>query len=304
MGIAALRAKTTREKLRAKSCAQKPEPSMSRNHGSFCALGLAVCLAASPLSAAAPEPDDPWPGLVQDVFKGRPLADGSGLISIEMPARAEDAAIVPVTLRTTLPAGDPRTVRSITLVIDHNPSPVAATFGVGPGVAMISTRVRINSYTNVHAVAELSDGALYVTQTYVKASGGCSAPAAKDALESKANLGQMKFRQFAIPKSPLAVSPPASAPREAQIMIRHPNNSGLQMDQITHLYVPLFIVRDLRVWQGDQLVLSMDGGISISEDPNIRFSYRPSGAAAFRVEARDTENHVFRGEWPVEHPDM
>ncbi|HEY2136856.1 MAG TPA: quinoprotein dehydrogenase-associated SoxYZ-like carrier, partial [Xanthobacteraceae bacterium] len=194
---------------------------------------------------------------------------------------------------------DPRTVRSITLVIDHNPSPVAATFGVGPGVAMISTRVRINSYTNVHAVAELSDGALYVTQTYVKASGGCSAPAAKDAQEAKANLGQMKFRQFAMPKPQ-----PASSPREAQIMIRHPNNSGLQMDQITHLYVPLFIVSDLRVWQGDQLVLSMDGGISISEDPNIRFSYRPNGAAAFRVEAKDTENHVYRGEWPVEHPEM
>ena len=44
----------------------------------------------------------------------------------------------------------------------------------------ISTRVRVNSYTNVHAVAELSDGKLYVVKTYVKASGGCSAPAVKD----------------------------------------------------------------------------------------------------------------------------
>jgi sulfur-oxidizing protein SoxY len=43
----------------------------------------------------------------------------------------------------------------------------------------------------------------------------------------------------------------------------------------------------------------MEGGISISEDPNIRFAYRPNGAAVFRAEARDTEGHVFRGEWPV-----
>jgi len=276
-----------------------PEHRMSRHHGTFCAAGLALCLAAGPLFAATPEPDDPWPGLAQDVFKGRPLADGTGLISIEMPYRAEDAAIVPVTLRTALPAGDTRSVKSITLVIDQNPAPVAATFEIGAGVSTISTRVRVNSYTNVHAVAELSDGGLYVVQTYVKASGGCSAPAAKDAQESKVNLGQMKFRQFATPKAA-----PASTPREAQIMIRHPNNSGLQMDQITHLYVPLFIVNGLRVWQGDQLVLSMDGGISISEDPNIRFSYRPNGAAAFRVEASDTEGHVFRGEWPVERPEM
>jgi sulfur-oxidizing protein SoxY len=265
----------------------------------LCAIGLALCIGAGAVVAAAPEPEDPWPGLARDIFKGRPLADGAGLISIEMPYRAEDAAIVPVTLRTTLPAGDQRSVKTITLVIDQNPSPVAATFTVGAGVSMISTRVRVNSYTNVHAVAELSDGALYVTQTYVKASGGCSAPAAKDAQEAKANLGLMRFRQFAAPGEA-----PASAPREAQIMIRHPNNSGLQMDQVTHLYVPLFIVDRLRVWQGDQLLLSMDAGISISEDPNIRFSYRPNGAGAFRAEAGDTEGHVFGAEWPANRTQM
>jgi sulfur-oxidizing protein SoxY len=272
---------------------------MRKTFGILCAIGLALCLGAGAPLAAAPEPEDPWPDLARDIFKGRPLADGTGVISIEMPYRAEDAAIVPVTLRTALPAGDTRAVKAITLVIDQNPSPVAATFTVAPGITMISTRVRVNSYTNVHAVAELSDGGLYVVQTYVKASGGCSAPAAKDTQEAKANLGLMRFRQFAAPK-PAA----ASTTREAQIMIRHPNNSGLQMDQITHLYVPLFIVSGLRVWQGDQLLLSMDGGISISEDPNIRFAYRPNGTAEFRAEASDTEGHVFRAAWPAEPSDM
>ena len=267
---------------------------MKRRYGRVCVMGLALVLGAGSLLAAAAEPEDPWPGLARDIFKGRPLADGAGVLSIEMPSRAEDAAIVPVTLRTILPAGDARAVKSITLVIDQNPSPVAATFTPGPGVSMIATRVRVNSYTNVHAVAELSDGALYAVQTYVKASGGCSAPAAKDGQEAKANLGLMRFRQFAIPK-PM----PASTPREAQIMIRHPNNSGLQMDQVTHLYVPLFIVDRLRVWQGDELLLAMDGGISISEDPNIRFAYRPNGATVFRAEVHDTEGHAFRGEWPA-----
>jgi sulfur-oxidizing protein SoxY len=72
------------------------------------------------------------------------------------------------------------------------------------------------------------------------------------------------------------------------------------MDQITHLYVPLFIVSGLRVWQGDQQLLAMDGGISISEDPNIRFAYRANGAAEFRAEASDTEGHVFRAAWPAD----
>ena len=71
---------------------------------------------------------DPWPGLVQDIFDNRPMNDGSDVIGIEMPSRAEDAAIVPVTLRTKLPPGDSRQVRSITLVIDQNPAPMAAKF--------------------------------------------------------------------------------------------------------------------------------------------------------------------------------
>jgi sulfur-oxidizing protein SoxY len=248
---------------------------------------------AQPVIAA--EPENPWPDLARDIFNGRALADSAGLIAIEMPYRAEDAAIVPVTLRATLPPGDTRALKAITLVIDQNPAPVAATFQVGAGVTMISMRVRIDSYTNVHAVAELSDSQLYASEVFVKASGGCSAPTAKNAEEAKANLGQMRFRQFSKP-----TDGPASGPREAQIMIRHPNNSGLQRDQVTLLYVPAFFVRELRVWQGDELVLGMDGGISISEDPNIRFNYLPNGATRFRVEAIDTDGHIFKGEWPVE----
>jgi sulfur-oxidizing protein SoxY len=47
-------------------------------------------------------------------------------------------------------------------------------------------------------------------------------------------------------------------------------------------------------------VLAMDGGIAISEDPNIRFNYRPNGAAKFRAEAVDTSQKMFRDEWSIE----
>ena len=93
---------------------------------------------------------------------------------------------------------------------------------------------------------------------------------------------------------------PASRIRKAQIMIGHPNNSGLQMDQVTQLYVPAFFVNELRLWQDDSLVLTMEGGISISEDPNIRFTYVSNGAKTFRAEAKDTEGHVFQREWKID----
>jgi sulfur-oxidizing protein SoxY len=246
-------------------------------------------------SAAAPEPYDPWPGLVQDLFNDQAMENGTGLIAVEMPTRAEDAALVPVTLRITLPAGDTRHVSKITLVIDQNPAPMAARFELGAdsGISSISTRVRVNNYTDVHAVAELSDGKLYMVKTYVKASGGCSAPMAKSADDAGKALGQMRFRQFA------KTDQDHDGAREAQIMIRHPNNSGLQMDQLTHLYIPAFFVNELHVWRDDKPLLAMEGGISISEDPTIRFTYVPKDAKQFRAEAKDTSGHVFKGEWPA-----
>ena len=259
---------------------------------------LGGLIAACPLPAASTDGYDPWPGLVQDIFNNRSMNDGSDVIAIEMPSRAEDAAIVPVTLRTRLAPTDSRRVLAITLVVDQNPSPMAARFELGPDahVSEISTRVRVNNYTDVHAVAELSDGKLYMTKTFVKASGGCSAPAAKNADEAKNRLGQMKLRQFA-----RSDQGSADRSRDAQIMIGHPNNSGLQMDQVTQLYIPAFFINELRLWQDDSPVLTMEGGISISEDPNIRFTYVSNGAKHFRAEAKDTAGHVFRNEWKIDN---
>jgi sulfur-oxidizing protein SoxY len=258
-------------------------------------IAAAFAMRASPAGAA--EPYDPWPGLVQDIFNNRPINDGSDVIGIEMPYRAEDAAIVPVTLASKLSPEDDRRMVAITLVIDQNPAPMAAKFEIGPDarVSEISTRVRVNSYTDVHAVAELSDGKLYMVKTFVKASGGCSAPAGKNAEEARNHIGQLKYRQFTA-----SSQGPSNGKREAQIMIGHPNNSGLQMDQVTHLYVPAFFVDELHLWQDNSPVLSMEGGISISEDPNIRFTYVSNGAKLFRAEAKDTSGHVFQKEWKVD----
>jgi len=247
---------------------------------------LAAALASSALAdSSAP---DPWPSLVTDIFQGRQIVMADGTIALDAPGRAEDAAIVPMTLRFPEPAR----IKNATLVIDQNPMPMAAAFTVNEkaGVGFITTRVRVNSYTNVHAVAETRDGKLHAEAKFVKAAGGCSAPAVKDQDEANANLGKMKYREF---KS----AEPGR--REAQIMIRHPNNSGLQMDQMTHLYIPAHYIDRVEVRQGDELVFSMEGGISLSEDPNFRFNYAPNGARTLSVLAHDNKGNEFKAEWPI-----
>jgi sulfur-oxidizing protein SoxY len=82
-------------------------------------------------------------------------------------------------------------------------------------------------------------------------------------------------------------------------MIRHPNNSGLLMDQITRLYIPSFFVHSSKVSQDNELLLAMEGSISISEDPNVRFTYVPDNSSSLRAEAIDTADHMFTGSWPA-----
>jgi sulfur-oxidizing protein SoxY len=261
----------------------------------LCFAGTQPARAQSATVAQDAPSEETWNSIKGDIFKGRPVLDGSGLVILDAPRRAEDSAIVPIGMRVNFTGDDKRTLQSLTLVIDENPAPVAGTFTIGPrsGVTSISTRVRVNSYSYVRVVAELSDGKLYGVKAYVKASGGCSAPASSNSDATKSMLGQMKFRTF---------RQEAEALPEAQIMLRHPQNSGLQMDQVTRLYVPPFFIENLKIWQGDDLVMAMDGGIAISEDPNIRFNYKPNGAARFRAEGIDTSKNLFRDEWPVEKP--
>lgn len=76
-------------------------------------------------------------------------------------------------------------------------------------------------------------------------------------------------------------------------MIRHPNYSGFQRDQITHLFMNAHFIDRVEVYQGDDMLFTLKGGISISENPVFRFEYTDNGAPALRVRAEDTEGNVF-----------
>lgn len=227
-------------------------------------------------------PSESWDYLRDVVVGDVVVQEGAGVLSLDAPYRANDAATVPITIRQQ--GHDP--IRSVTLVIDENPAPVAATIEFGDAMAPLrfETRVRVDQYSNVRAIAETGD-AHYMAGAFVKASGGCSAPATRDPAAALAGLGDMRLRHF---------EDPEPGRREAQVMIRHPNYSGLQRDQITHLFIPPHFISALEVRQGDDLLFRLEGGISISENPVFRFDYTDNGAPDITVTAEDTEGNVFR----------
>lgn len=257
-------------------------------------LAFALALANVPGDARATTEEEVWLELKESLFEDRPILAGEGVIGLEAPYRAHDAAIVPITMSAEIPQTPGRYIKAITLIIDNNPAPVAAVFGLTPlsGSATISTRVRVNAYSHIRAVAETNDGQLYMAARFVKASGGCSAPAAKDADQALARLGKMKLKQ----PGPVRMS----RPNQVQLLISHPNYSGLQMDQITRHYIPAHFVQDVKVSYGDKTVMTVEGAISLSEDPSFHFSYVPEGPGQLTVEMRDTDDAVFTRSWPVE----
>ena len=193
----------------------------------------------------------------------------------------------PIAIRTRMPQDPAQYVKKVYLVIDRNPSPVGAIFTFTPesGRADIETRVRIEEYTNVRAIAETSDGRLFMTTNYVKASGGCSAPAGKDLAESMARMGRMKFRVEGEVKQ--------GEPALAQLMISHPNLSGMAMDQMTRLFTPAHFVRKIEVTYGGKPVMSAEVDFTISENPTVRFYFVPRGPGELKAEVVDSNQLKF-----------
>ena len=86
------------------------------------------------------------------------------------PDIAENGAVVPVGVSTTLPG-----VKKLLLLVEKNPSVLSASFDVTDAVdAAFTTRVKMGQSSNVMAVAVMNDNRVLFAQKEVKVTlGGC-----------------------------------------------------------------------------------------------------------------------------------
>lgn len=255
---------------------------------------LAVALFASSPVLAQDNPlvdSSAWEELKGLVTEGSEAVENREVLLLDAPTRAMDPAFVPVHL-TQPPDAPP--IRALTVVIDENPAPVAAEITLGPAMLPLDMelRLRVNAYSNVRAIA-VTDSASVLAGRYVKASGGCAAPASKDLETLRAEMGQMRFQI-------LSSEPEETRMRHtAKLMLRHPNTTGFQRDQVTLLNIPAHFVDVLEVRQGDELLFKITAGISISEDPVFQFRFLDNGAERITVHAEDTDGNVFDESFPL-----
>jgi sulfur-oxidizing protein SoxY len=90
-------------------------------------------------------------------------------IRLKVPEIAENGAVVPVTISTDL-----ENVQSISIVVEKNPRPLAATFEILPGTLPdVSSRIKMGETSDVMAVVKTEQG-IYSTAKQVKVTiGGC-----------------------------------------------------------------------------------------------------------------------------------
>lgn len=263
----------------------------------FASLVACVLTCAIQTASAEEAPEgDIWPKLRAGLFGTRAIEEANGArLEIDLPERAFDAGVVPLGIRWNSLPGDPP-LHKLYLVIDKNPSPVGAIFDFGGAKHAIEfeTRVRIEDYTWVRVIAERKDGSLISTRRFIKASGGCSAPAGKTLAERMAGIGKIKWR-FDEVKEP-------GGKATVQLLIRHPNISGLAMDQLTRLYDPPKFVNQVKVTRGDELVFGAQVDFTISENPVFRFTLPSEGERELRAEVTDTDDRLFKSSFEITAP--
>jgi sulfur-oxidizing protein SoxY len=242
--------------------------------------------------AGAQADEEVWPILKEQAFGDRPIQEEDGMVVLETPAKVEDAAIVPLTVR--VPPSVKSKLKSLTLFIDKNPDPKVATLTFGPaagtgGERSFSTRVRVDNFSHVRAILETEDGSLHMTTKFLAAAGGCAAMQAKDPDADTAGMGKTIVRTF----PPALESNPIWA---GQVMIKHPNHNGMQLDINTAKFIPARFVKEMTVKRDGELVFQLDATFSISTNPNFRFTFGRGEENDLDVVIVDTDGTVFEGQ--------
>ncbi len=239
-----------------------------------------------------PEPPG-WNGIRKEFYDGREIAE-SKLVVVEAPDKAEDASVVPVTIYLNAEVAE--NIKSLRVFIDNNPMPLVGSFAFGRAAGLgsktISTRVRFDSFSYIRAIAETEDGRLYMDTHFVQAAGGCSSPAIKDATEAAANAGQMNIKKIAAQRF-ASNRNQSMVTAEGQVMLKHPNYSGMQMDPVTGQFIPAKYVRSIDVSRSGELIFHMEAGISLSTNPNVRFTYGSVEGETLEAKAEDSDGATF-----------
>ena len=268
------------------------------------AVAVSALFVTTPLAAMAGEA---WDDVSSMLFGERLMINaGEELVALNIPYRTTDDRRTEMGATISAPAG--RKIRSVYLVIDENPMPVSAVFEMARPVEdfTFSASMRLNGPSGIHIVLETDTGALFVSEGFTKTSGlgACAAPPGTDPQIALKTLGQMDLKVVRndAPALDNLLTVSDAAPLQtdstlsATLRFDHPSHSGLQMDQITLLYLPARFIETVGVAVDEKPWFTMTGSISLSENPTLTLEL-PKDAELMTVRMTDTEGATFLREF-------
>ena len=233
-----------------------------------------------------PHANPEWRTLKTLMFGDREIrpGDSNGIVKLFLNTRADDASTVPVMVNGLIDQSAETYIKTLYLVIEGNPSPIAGVFHFTPhsGRVKLETRLRFEQFSFVRAIAETNHGDLFMSQRYVHASGACSSPGGKNAVDD-ALLGKIRFK--------IDENFEFDHPLLVRMQIRHPNESSLASD-FDISKVPQF-VRNVDVKYNENIVLNAQVDFSISHNPLFAFYFQPREQGELKVKIEDTHERVF-----------
>ena len=220
---------------------------------------------------------DVWPYLKERIFKNKAIEEVS-FLKIDGPKRASSGAQVPI--KITITKQPDVEMKKLILIIDSNPVQQAATYHLTTNTQELdlSTRIRMETDSFVRVVGEDSNGKLYMSKVAIRASGGCSGYMNSQDPELTKDLGKILVKAK---KSYITTR------------IKHPNFTGLQKDSINGWFVPEWIVTQVRYDFNGESLLVAENGISMSQDPYLKFKFAPEESGTVTISATDTKGHIW-----------
>lgn len=229
-------------------------------------------------------------------FQERPIIEGAdqNILELKAPYTAEDASVVPISIHTKIPQTEDRYIKQMHVFVDMNPMPLVGKFDFTPhsGKADLAMRIRVDTFAYVRVVAELNSGELYMTKSFVRAKGACSAPPPASMEDSKKLLGKMKMKVVGNLK--------LNEPNLMQVKVRHPNITGMAPIKIgSRIIPPAFFMDTLEVTYNDKPIVKALLTFSVSMDPALRFYFVPEEEGVMTFKGTDTKKNAFSSTYDV-----
>jgi sulfur-oxidizing protein SoxY len=137
-------------------------------------LGRRAGAVAPPGSDDPPIPNEQVARIYRERFGDR--MPERGRVVLDMPEMAEDGRYVPVSVESDLAMTPDDYVKSLYLIVDHNPDPLVTVFHLTPalGPVAIQTRIKMKRTSWIRAIAETSQGRLFADYKQVETTlNGC-----------------------------------------------------------------------------------------------------------------------------------